>query len=211
MNIKRHKVFISYYHNDDQRYKNVLSNMKYFNLEKYSYESVFEDYSVRNGDINDVYLSAEQIRRIIRDEYIQDATVLILLCGRNTRCRKHIDWEIHAAMYDSDVNPQMGIVVINLPTIKQSMRASHDGEETLLNPYCSWQRASTERWVNEQLYPFMPDRIIDNFVASKPITVVDWNVIEGNPTKLMKLIDNAFVDRNSFSYDLSRPLRKNNS
>lgn len=211
MGINRHKVFISYYHAEDQYYKNVLSNMKYYNFDKYCYESIFDDYSVRNGDIDDTFLTPEQIRRIIRDDFIQDATVLILLCGRNTKRRKHVDWEIHAAMYDSDVNPQMGIVVINLPTISQRMRASHEGEEELLNPLTTWQRASKDRLDNEQKYPYMPDRIIDNFVADKPITVVDWDVIEGNPIKLMQLIDNAFIDRNGFSYDHSRPLRKNNS
>ena len=211
MSINRHRVFISYYHDDDQSYKNALSNMKYLNNEKLSFESIFEDFSVGNGDINDTYLSDEQIRRKIRDEYIKDATVLILLCGRNTKRRKHVDWEIHAAMYDSDINPQMGILIINLPTISQKMRASHKGEEELLNPYATWEKANTDRWYNEFIFPYMPDRIIDNFVASKPITVVDWNVIASDPTKLMQLIDNAFVDRNTFRYDLSRPLRKNNS
>lgn len=207
----RHKVFISYYHDEDQQYKNILSNMKYFNPNRYSYESIFDDYSVRNGDIDDTFMSAEQIRRKIRDEFIQDATVLILLCGRNTRRRKHVDWEIHAAMYDSDINPQMGILVINLPTISQQVRASHYGEEALINPYSTWNKASKDRLTNELMYPYMPDRIIDNFIADKPITVVNWNTIQSDPLKLMKFIDNAFNDRNSFCYDHSRPLRKNNS
>ena len=111
--IERHKVFISYYHFDDQYYKNKLIEMNHFNFEKLKYESIFEDYSVRNGDIDDTFMTSEQIRRKIRDEYIKDATVLILLCGKNTKKRKHVDWEIHAAMYDSEVNPQMGIIVIN--------------------------------------------------------------------------------------------------
>jgi hypothetical protein len=30
---------------------------------------------------------------------------------------KFIDWEVHASMYDSEKNPKMGIVCINLPEI----------------------------------------------------------------------------------------------
>lgn len=122
MSIDRHKVFISYYHKDDQAYKNQLINMTELDFATKCRQSIFEDYSVHENEIDDTGLNSEQIRCIIRDEYIKDATVLILLCGQNTKTRKHIDWEIHAAMYDSDANRQMGIIVINLPTINQSTK-----------------------------------------------------------------------------------------
>ena len=131
--ISRHKVFISYYHEDDQYYKDELIKMKFYNADKLSMESIFEDYSVNDGDIDDTNLTSEQIRRIIRDEYIKDATVLVLLCGCYTKNRKHIDWEIHAAMYDSDVNPQMGILVINLPSINQYIRACDEDEKRVIS------------------------------------------------------------------------------
>lgn len=84
-NIPRHKVFISYYHNDDQAYKDYLINMKEYNPQTKQYQSIFDDYSVHENEIDDTGLTSEQIRRIIRDEYIKDATVLILLCGQNTK------------------------------------------------------------------------------------------------------------------------------
>lgn len=101
MSIARHRVFISYYHHDDQRYKDYLIKMQEFNIETMQMQSIFEDFSVHEKEIDDAGLSSEQIRCIIRDEYIKDATVLILLCGENTKKRKHIDWELHAAMYDT--------------------------------------------------------------------------------------------------------------
>lgn len=208
--IPRHKVFISYYHQDDQEYKNELIKMEYFNYQKYIFESIFEDYSVNDGDIDDTNMTAEQIRIKIRDEYIKDATVLILLCGPNTKKRKHIDWEIHAAMYDSDVNPQMGIVVINLPEIKQNVRVSDENEKELVSPYSNWYTLSTREQF-ENAYPYMPSRIIDNFVNKAPITVVDWDRISKDSNILMQLIDNAFKRRKDIKYDHSAPLRKNNS
>lgn len=206
----RHKVFISYYHHDDQIYKDILINMQELNPETWQLQSIFEDCSVHENEIDDTGLTSEQIRCIIRDEYIKDATVLILLCGQNTRKRKHIDWEIHAAMYDSDKNPQMGILVINLPTINQSVRASTNEEKPLLSDNGHWFSLKT-RQEFEQYYPYMPSRIIDNFIKDVPITVVEWNRVQGDPQILKQLIDNAYSRRFEVTYDHSAPLRRQNS
>ena len=194
MYIPRHKVFISYYHHDDQTYKDILINMQELNPDTWQLQSIFEDCSVHENEIDDTGLTSEQIRCIIRDEYIKDATVLILLCGQNTRKRKHIDWEIHAAMYDSEKNPQMGILVINLPTINQSVRASTNEEKPLLSDNGHWFSLKT-RQEFEQYYPYMPSRIIDNFIKDVPITVVEWNRVQGDPQILKQLIDNAYSRR----------------
>lgn len=210
MNIARHRVFISYYHHDDQRYKDYLIKMQEFNIETMQMQSIFEDFSVHEKEIDDAGLSSEQIRCIIRDEYIKDATVLILLCGENTKTRKHIDWELHAAMYDSPANRQMGIIVINLPTIKQGIRASSEEEKPLLSDFGQWYSIDNRAEFEVQ-YPYMPSRIIDNFVKEVPITVVEWSRIENHPTILKQLIDNAFNRRFDFTYDHSSPLRRQNS
>lgn len=210
MSIARHSVFISYYHHDDQRYKDYLIKMQEFNIETMQMQSIFEDFSVHEKEIDDAGLSSEQIRCIIRDEYIKDATVLILLCGANTKKRKHIDWELHAAMYDSPANRQMGIIVINLPTIKQGIRASSEEEKPLLSDFGQWYSIDNRAEFEAQ-YPYMPSRIIDNFVKEIPITVVEWSRIENHPTILKQLIDNAFNRRFDFTYDHSSPLRRQNS
>lgn len=210
MSIARHRVFISYYHHDDQRYKDYLIKMQEFNIETMQMQSIFEDFSVHEKEIDDAGLSSEQIRCIIRDEYIKDATVLILLCGENTKKRKHIDWELHAAMYDSPANRQMGIIVINLPTIKQGIRASSEEEKPLLSDFGQWYSIDNRAEFEAQ-YPYMPSRIIDNFVKEVPITVVEWSRIENHPTILKQLIDNAFNRRFDFTYDHSSPLRRQNS
>lgn len=210
MSIARHRVFISYYHHDDQRYKDYLIKMQEFNIETMQMQSIFEDFSVHEKEIDDAGLSSEQIRCIIRDEYIKDATVLILLCGENTKKRKHIDWELHAAMYDSPANRQMGIIVINLPTIKQGICASSEEEKPLLSDFGQWYSIDNRAEFEAQ-YPYMPSRIIDNFVKEVPITVVEWSRIENHPTILKQLIDNAFNRRFDFTYDHSSPLRRQNS
>lgn len=205
MPVQKHKVFISYYHEDDQDFKNAL-------LEANEDFNLFDDYSVHEDEINDEGLTSEQIRRIIRDKYMQEATVLVLLCGQNTKRRKHIDWEIHTAMYDSDTNPKMGILVINLPNINQSMIACGSNEEQIMGSQIHWTTLNKDKSYLQSHYSYLPNRIITNIARDDvSISIVDWDVIANDANKLIELVDNAFNRRKTNNYDHSEPLRKNNS
>ena len=197
----RHKVFISF-HSKDNWYKDQL--VKYNAI-----SNMFDDYSVGPGDISDE-LSDEQIRKKIRDDFIRDATVLILLCGNETKNRKFIDWELHAAMFDTEKNPKMGIVVINLPTINQYCRAITEEEKELISPNSQWETIE-KRTEYENCYPYMPSRLIENFCKGAPISVVNWDRICMHPNILKDMIDIAFKRRKEAKYDISTPLRRRNS
>lgn len=197
-----HKVFISYYHKDDQWYKEALVKFGTTN-------SIFIDASVDTGDIPD-YLPDERIREIIRDKYLRDSTVTIVLIGTETKRRKHIDWEIYSSMYDGAVNKKSGILIINLPGVSDRCSVAHDYEKEIVYPNIkSWTSINT-RAEYERRYPYMPDRIIDNLLEPEAkISVAPWNRI--NETTLKFLIDAAFKDRARCVYDLSRPMRRANS
>lgn len=218
--IPRHKVFISFYNGDDRQYKEALVNMMEYNYAAAHYQSIFDDYSVAEGEIDDEGKSDEEVRKIIRDDFIRNAKVLILLCGKNTKRRKFIDWELHAAMYHNEDRPRLGILVINLPSIKgnQAVYKGRYDDGELIVDNAVW-RTITKQEEYEASFPFMPQRIIDNYVSGLednsifPISVVDWDRIANNPRILKQLIDNAFNDRNDdkLHYNFSRPLRRNNS
>ena len=197
-----HKIFISYYHKNDQRYKDELVKFGTTN-------SIFIDASVDTGDIPD-YLPDERIREIIRDKYLRDSTVTIVLVGTETKRRKHIDWEIYSSMYDGAVNKKSGILIINLPGVSDRCSVAHDYEKEIVYPNIkSWTSINT-RAEYERRYPYMPDRIIDNLLEPEAkISVAPWNRI--NETTLKFLIDVAFKDRARCVYDLSRPMRRANS
>ena len=117
---------------------------------------MFMDASVDTGDIPDD-MDDESIRRKIRDEYLRDSTVTIVLVGTKTKNRKHVDWEIYSSMYDGTVNKKSGIVVIMLPnTNAQIVTAPHGQEEKNLYPNSEWESVSS-RAGYERLYPSMPD------------------------------------------------------
>ncbi|MHB3123503.1 TIR domain-containing protein, partial [Klebsiella pneumoniae] len=69
-----------------------------------------------------------------------------------------------------------------------------------------------KRSTYEERFPYMPARIIDNFMKSGSyISVVNWNQIENNPETLRKLIDMTYNDREKATYDMSREMRMHNS
>ena len=100
--IPRHKVFISY-HDEDRGYKDrFVRNMG---------DSIIDE-SVQVDDIDDTNLQVETIRRRIRDDYIADATVAIVLVGPCTWQRKHVDWEIGSSLRDTKNNSRCGLLGI---------------------------------------------------------------------------------------------------
>ena len=101
----RHKTFVSYHHENDQKYKDRL-------VREMAADIV--DYSVKDGDIDDC-LKTEAIWEKIRDEYLADATVVLVLIGRHTWSRKYVDWEIGSALNRSRNNSRCGVLGIVLP------------------------------------------------------------------------------------------------
>lgn len=201
-----HKVFISYHHERDQNHKNELVKLGDRN-------GLFIDMSVDTGDISD-YLSDESIREKIRDEYLRDSTVTIVLVGTETKRRKHVDWEIYSSMYDGTVNKKSGVVVLNLPvTGSERVTAAHGEEEKkqLYPDITSWTSIHS-REEYEHRYPYMPARLIDNLIKPEvKVSVAPWKRIENNVAGLEFLVEVAFRDRGRCYYDLSRPMRRVNS
>ncbi|WP_375317187.1 TIR domain-containing protein [Spiroplasma endosymbiont of Virgichneumon dumeticola] len=117
------KVFISYHHKREQKNKNKLVE-----LFKKHHSEHFEIKDTSVGldaiDINLLYkklikkeLNKENIKKInkefkkelykklnkeifkiIREKYLKDSNVTILILGKHTKCRQHIDWEIATSL-----------------------------------------------------------------------------------------------------------------
>lgn len=197
-----HKVFVSFHHDNDQKYKDSLVKWGVEN-------NIFIDGSVDMGEIPDDWTS-QQIREYIRDEHLKDTSVTILLVGTETKNRKHIDWELFSSMYDGKKNKKSGILVINLPSVdcKYHTLCSQEEKTAVLPDVKNWITI-TDRTEFERRYPYMPTRIIDNLV--KPgvnISVVNWSDI--NVKNLTLLVDKAYDSRILNDYDMSRPMKMKN-
>ena len=200
-----HKVFISYHHQNDEDYKNHL-------VEFGKQHSIFIDHSVDTGDVQED-LPDERIREIIRDDYLRDSTVTIVLVGAETKGRKHVDWETYSSMHDGSRNKKSGIFVITLPTVSSGDEAINaaNGEQHLYPDIHQWTSISSRAGYEER-YPYMPERLIDNLCKPEAkISVTPWQRIVNNSVLLRGLVDLTYNARSGCKYDLRRPMRKHNS
>jgi len=201
-----HKVFISYHHANDQDYKEELLRLN-------RAYPMFIDGSMDTGEISDD-LDDQAIRQKIRDEYLSDTTVTILLVGTETKNRKHVDWELYSSMFDGKVNKKSAVIVITLPSTGCTYYtvAHGDKEKQRLYPNNSSWMTIDSRAEYEKRYPYLPDRIIDNLVTKKAkISVTNWNIIANDLGALEFLVNAAFDDKAACEYDLSRPMRRRDS
>ena len=171
----RHKVFVSYHH-EDQRHKDQFARMM---------EGDIVDRSVGDGDIDDRNIMIETIRQRIRDEFIRDATVTVVLVGPCTWQRKHVDWEIGSSLRDTMRNSRCGLLGILLPN----------------------HRDVNRRQRNPRL---IPPRLADNCNGVNPFAkVYDWT---NESQSVRRQIHAAFERRNQTPPpDNSRPQFVNNS
>lgn len=178
----KHNIVISCYNSMDEYYE--------FNLRGLI---SYENYLVcdNNIDIDKNNMTDDEIRTAIREKYIQDATILILLCGPSTAKSEVIDWILNSAMVNTERYPALGILVVNLPGINMQNEIVHgdDEKQVLDTKYSDWISVTNDKKDLNNKFPQMPSRIIDNFVNYIPITVINWDRIKNNSTCLNKLID----------------------
>ena len=172
--IRRHKVFVSYHHGNDQGYRDRFEGLF---ADVYD---IMDSRSVRLGDIPRG-LDTDEVARRIRDGYLRDSTVAVILIGTDTWRRKHVDWEIAATVRDTEFNPRSGLLGIFLPTHRSYGPTTYD-------PY------------------IIPPRLHYN-VECDFAKLYDWN---DSPNIVAGWIDAAFRRRNEVIPDNSSVRFANN-
>lgn len=170
----RHKVFVSYYHDEDQDYRELFDG-----LFPEIYDIMVSE-SVEIGDI-DPNLSTERIRQIIRDNYLRDSTVTVVLVGEHTWQRKFVDWEIGSSLRQTEYNTRSGLLGILLPTYPRPPGKHYD-------PHT------------------IPPRLYDN-VACGFSKIYTWNE---EPYTVQSWIHYAYRQRTEILPNNSRATFKNN-
>ena len=163
----RHKVFVSYHHDNDQQYRNLFEQLFA------NHYDIMVSKSVQIGDI-DSNISTETIRQKIRDEYLRDSTVTVVLIGTQTWQRKHVDWEIASSIRNTMYNSRSGLLGIFLPTYP----LTHDNK---FNQYT------------------IPPRLYYNWKCGFS-KLYNWST---NPYDVQKWIHEAFENRNKTNPDNS--------
>ena len=171
----RHKVFVSYHHKNDQGYRNRFEKLfcEIFNI--------MDSRSVNDSDVIS-HWNDEAISQKIRNKYLSDSTVTVVLIGNETWKRKHVDWEIAASVRDTNNSPRSGLLGIYLPTFKHR------------NNYGQYDKHR------------IPFRLLDNHDCGYA-SLHNWSE---NPAEVQKWIHTAFLDRKKIIPNNSRTLFKGN-
>ena len=103
----KRRIFISYHHNNDQKWYDKFSVLFSKDIE------LFSDNSVDRIIDSD---KSEYLNRKIREEYIFGSSVTIVLCGSETWKRRWVDWEIYSTLYYE--HALLGMI---LPTCSKSL------------------------------------------------------------------------------------------
>ena len=156
----RRKIFVSYYHYDDQYYKNAFEQR---------FGHLFIHKSVSTGDLS-TDVSHDYIKRLIQQDFISDTSVLVVLVGPNTWRRKHVDWEISAAL-NKKVGGYSGLVGLALPEHSSFGAANFNSAD-------------------------VPPRLAEN-IHSGYATFHDWT---DNPNMICTHINNAFERKQQQSH-----------
>lgn len=106
------KIYISCYENNDYDYKNKLIE-KNFNRNNMLFGLINKE------DINNEIFRKDKTNfiEIIKNKFLQDSEVLVLLVGEETKKRKSIDWEIRAAMTKTSLFDKCGILIVYLDDV----------------------------------------------------------------------------------------------
>ena len=104
----RHKCFVSYHQDDEDEVIQFIDD----------YSSVFIPKVLGVSDDDDFIDSSDTdyVMRRIRELYLTDSTVTIVLIGRCTWARKYVDWEIASTLRNDSNNKRSGLLGVLLPS-----------------------------------------------------------------------------------------------
>ena len=175
---RRHNVFISH-HDADRGYKRRFVEMM---------GDLIVNKSVDEDDIDDSTLATETVRQEIREGFIRQASVTIVLIGPCTWQRMHVDWELNASIRQTDFSQRCGLLGLWLPNHPDYPRDNY----------------------NRRL---VPARLIDNIGGDDPYARL-YNWPEQRPRRretVQQWIEEAFRRRGGTPPDSNRRLLQGNS
>lgn len=108
----KRRCFISYHHADEDEVRDFLDT--YSNWEVFTHRAL--GLEMEPDVINS--MDTDYVMRRIRELYMQNTSVTIVMVGRNTWGRRYVDWEIAASLRNAMYAPANGLLGIKLPSFR---------------------------------------------------------------------------------------------
>lgn len=137
INTTRRNVFISHYKGDRNEVDDFIS----------SYSNVFIP-KVLGAYDNDDFIDStntDYVMQQIRERYLGDSTVTIVLIGQCTHSRRYVDWEIKSSLRQGQYTPN-GLIGIVLPSQGTSAHLPPRFKE-------NWVRGESQCYARYRSYP----------------------------------------------------------
>lgn len=108
----RHKTFISYHHVDEAE---VAAFIDHFDHD----HDVLISRGIGASMAGDVIDStdADYIKQRIRQLYLRDSSVTLVMVGAETWGRRFVDWEVAASLRNTATSNRNGLLAITLPSV----------------------------------------------------------------------------------------------
>ncbi len=105
----RRKCFLSYHRDDTDEVEAFID----------SFGGVFipRVIGVTDGDDFIDSTDTDYVTDCIREKYLTDSTVTIVLVGKCTWARRYVDWEVYSTLRNDKSNRRSGLMAITLPSM----------------------------------------------------------------------------------------------
>ncbi len=167
----RRKVFLSHFHGHREWTDAFLSDFGNVFIRR-SVGALGDDNLINSG-------SPDYVMQRIRDEYIGDSTVTIVLVGNCTHSRRYIDWEIKGSLKRAADGKPNGLLAIQCSSdpvhLPPRLKANWNSDN--LNCYARFYRYPQSKdelrtWI-EDAYAARSQRA--NFIRNKHDTMMGYN------------------------------------
>ncbi|MBM0256835.1 TIR domain-containing protein [Micromonospora sp. 4G55] len=137
----RRKCFISYHHADQAEAEEFVESFGHLFIARVLGVSDEDDFI--DSDDTDYVMDC------IRERYLTDSTVTIVLLGQCTWARRYVDWEIYSTLRHDKLNRRSGLMGITLPsaegtsvTLPPRLDDNIDGDKL----YARWWKYPSSDW-----------------------------------------------------------------
>lgn len=153
---RRHKCFISYHQEDADEVCKFIDDHSNVLIAKVLGVSDDDDFIDSSN--------TDYVMRRIREKYLTDSTVTIVLLGKCTWARKYVDWEVAATLRNDPKNKRSGLLGVTLPSAGSTPKHPERLEDNLPRSDGSDGYA---RWIKYPAYPFTLKRWIEDAFGAR--------------------------------------------
>jgi hypothetical protein len=137
----RHKCFVSFHQDDEAEVEKFIED----------FEDIFIPRVLGVSDEDD-FIDSEDTDYVmdqIREKYLTDSTVTIVLVGKCTWARRYVDWETYSTLRNDKRNRRSGLMAITLPSAanyaKKQLPPRVDDNVDGDKGYARWWKYSSSR------------------------------------------------------------------